>query len=99
MAIQTTTIAEFNNGLGTVQYTWDDVSHKVQQVLLTDLGLPDTITMSAIDNNGNILRTWTGTVKNGTTTVNVPQNGANSVTLVQTPRGFWVLPFSVTCSG
>lgn len=94
MATQTQQVGSFNDGKGVVAYTYDDVTHKVQSLVLTNNGLPGDLTMTAYGADGvTVARSWTGTVNSGGTTFNVPQNGANSITLIQTPRGYWVLPF------
>lgn len=94
MAIQTQQLGSFNDGKGIVAYTYDDVSHKVQSLILTNNGLPGDLTMIAYQADGvTVDRSWTGTVGSGVTTFAVPQQGANSVTLILTAKGFWVLPF------
>jgi hypothetical protein len=94
MAIQPQEIGSFNDGRGIVEYTYDTITHKVQAIVLTNNGLPGDLTMTAYQADGvTVARSWTGTVNSGVTTFNVPQQGANSITLTQTPKGYWVLPF------
>ena len=95
MAIQgPIVIGDFNNGDGTVAYTYDDVSLMVQTIVLTNAGLPASLTLNIWNSTmTTIVRSFTRTSRTGTQIFSVPQNGPNSVQLVLTSKGFLTLPF------
>lgn len=94
MAIQTLLLAQFDQDTSSISLTFDDTTGKAQQLIIVNTGDRNAITMLVYDPTfTTVVRQWSGTVKSGTTTVNIPQNGTNSITLIFTSKGYWVLPF------
>lgn len=103
MAIQTNTLGTFDGGASKVEYTYDDVSHKVQSVVVTNTGAKNDLTLTIYGpDNVTPVRSWSATVGAGVKTFAVPQSGVNSVTLVSIVKGsqtYWVLPFATSIDG
>jgi hypothetical protein len=83
MALATLHFINIEDGLVTVDLDYDDATLKVATITYQSVNAPSACALTVSRGDGSAVRNFTIAAGTPLTTVNVPQSGANSLTLVR----------------